>query len=670
MTCDKKVIFTLISIWIPCLFLGVRNQTLWAAKDLGTEEILFQEIPIVVSASKTPLKINRAPGTVYVFSQRDLQNMGIKTLRDLGPLIPGIQVDPERQGHYNLSIRGIQNRYNNKILLLIDGVPIRDLWYGNFLIDEMIPIEMIDNVEIVLGPGSVLYGTNAFAGIVNITTKQRSNDATVRYGPYQTFETNANLHVRDHFSVFAEYLNASDGFAPRWGRDGIDRRTVQKVDRNLVIVSGKLKILKGLTLSASKTVYSYPYTYSRFTSNRRIRREPFTTSLNFTTGDAKSLKINAIGYYVNYPFSDTDLKYSKSGALILEKEELQDRGTQYGGADVYLTKKAGDHTVVLGTAYMRDQALGKIVETKTDFTKSKVTVSSVTAFQDEIHSNYSFYLQDVWQLHPQLDLTAGVRYDRVDRFNYNDQFNYRIGLVYVTQNDYYMKSLFGTAFRIPNIREYGKLNGIVPAFDPNLKTEHLKTLELMLGKNFQSGNVQTTFFYNRYIDYIFDEFDAAADDEVSRNIGRMDVFGMEAGGTISVFKKLIFRPGIAYMDARDQNTNKELPGLAKLTGFLDVNFQVDPKFSLGAASYYSGPRNVDTGYQKNVPLSNQDPHFRDSYVTFNAHAKYEFSRYFNIQLIGKNILNRKYYSPHLGPTSDMDYEHPPAELLVQSTVKW
>ncbi|MCD6175676.1 MAG: Plug domain-containing protein, partial [Planctomycetes bacterium] len=162
--------------------------------DLSLEELMEIE---VASTSKTPVSIERAPGTVYLFSGDALWDKGITTLEDLLRQIPGVQLVPSRLGHTSVWIRGVQGRYNSKLLLLVDGVPMRDFFYGNFTVDEMYPMENIEKIEVLLGPGSTLYGSNAFAGVISITTKKKKNEIFGSIGSYDTYSGSAHATYGD-----------------------------------------------------------------------------------------------------------------------------------------------------------------------------------------------------------------------------------------------------------------------------------------------------------------------------------------------------------------------------------------------------------------------------------------------------------------------------------------
>lgn len=173
----------------------------------------------VVSATKTqPISIQKAPSIIRVYRREDIRQYGFKNLKDILASIAGIQISEYRAGHQLAWVRGVQARYNNKVLLLIDGVPIRDSYYGHFNIDEMIPMEIIHKIEIINGPGSVLYGANAFSGVINITTQPQGNAFRLSHGSNKTIRANAEFDWQQGY-LFADYFE-TDGFSPQFNSDG------------------------------------------------------------------------------------------------------------------------------------------------------------------------------------------------------------------------------------------------------------------------------------------------------------------------------------------------------------------------------------------------------------------------------------------------------------------
>ena len=135
-----------------------QTQTAAAAQPRGTVDLANLSLEellniTVTSTTKSSLEIRQAPGVVRVFTRTDIVRLGFTTLSDVLRQIPGIQVIEYRTGHQTIWVRGVQSRYNNKVLLLIDGVPMHDSYYGHFDIDESLPLDDAERIEIISGPG-------------------------------------------------------------------------------------------------------------------------------------------------------------------------------------------------------------------------------------------------------------------------------------------------------------------------------------------------------------------------------------------------------------------------------------------------------------------------------------------------------------------------------------
>lgn len=143
-------------------------------KDLTLEELL--QIPLVTPTTRGE-RAAEAPAVISVLTAAMIRDLGVNTLYEALSYLPGVQVMESYFGYTMVNIRGVlESHYNNKVLLMVNGVPTREAIQGSFHL-EIIPIGAIDRIELVRGPGSALYGTNAFAGVINIITKKGNDDS-------------------------------------------------------------------------------------------------------------------------------------------------------------------------------------------------------------------------------------------------------------------------------------------------------------------------------------------------------------------------------------------------------------------------------------------------------------------------------------------------------------
>ncbi|HOY10385.1 MAG TPA: TonB-dependent receptor plug domain-containing protein, partial [Candidatus Omnitrophota bacterium] len=144
--------------------------------ELSLEELLN----VVVGASKREEAVKDSPAVVTVITEKEIKDFGANTLFDILQRAPSIQMLSSNLWIQNLtSMRGdLDQHLDTRVLLLINGRPVRDGMMGgiNFAVYTNFPIDIIERVEVIRGPGSVLYGTNAFDGVINIVTKKIKED--------------------------------------------------------------------------------------------------------------------------------------------------------------------------------------------------------------------------------------------------------------------------------------------------------------------------------------------------------------------------------------------------------------------------------------------------------------------------------------------------------------
>jgi len=132
--------------------------------------------PVVSTASKAAETAQLAPATVTVVSGDDLRRFGLDSLSDaINYLTTGMIAEPSYASP-EIGVRGVllTTDYGNHVLFLLDGHPLNEPWDGTTYYDWSVgfPLDLVDHVEVILGPGSVLYGSNAMLGVINVITRR------------------------------------------------------------------------------------------------------------------------------------------------------------------------------------------------------------------------------------------------------------------------------------------------------------------------------------------------------------------------------------------------------------------------------------------------------------------------------------------------------------------
>jgi len=192
--------------------------------EMSLEELT--SIP-VVTASTFHQTVSEACAIIDVYTGEQIRHLGVDNLYEFLSFLPGVEIMETYYGYTDVQFRGIlQTHYNNKSSLLVNGQPMYDAIVSSYYL-EQIPLSAIKQVEVIRGPGSVLYGTNAFAGVINILTKDgKSSDGTTAYlkgGSFATRKVSLALGREvDDLDLFlsCEYMD-SDGYKKRiiWDED-------------------------------------------------------------------------------------------------------------------------------------------------------------------------------------------------------------------------------------------------------------------------------------------------------------------------------------------------------------------------------------------------------------------------------------------------------------------
>jgi len=214
----NNIIVLLVALVFWCCEAGAgdtpaNNQEDVAVSDLtklSLEALMDIE---VTSASRKPQRLANTAAAVFVINQDDIRRSGATNIPDLLRMAPGVQVARIDSSKWAVSIRGINGRYSNKLLVLKDGRSIyTPLFSGVYWETQDTPLEDIERIEVIRGPGAAMWGSNAVNGVINIITKNASDTRgglasagggrferdfeTVRYGTRLGEESDLSVHAK------------------------------------------------------------------------------------------------------------------------------------------------------------------------------------------------------------------------------------------------------------------------------------------------------------------------------------------------------------------------------------------------------------------------------------------------------------------------------------------
>lgn len=488
------------------------------AQDNDEDELalVYGDKQSVSIATGNQQPIRRAPAVATVVTAQEIAAMGAVDLDEVLETVPGIHVNRAANFYGSLYvIRGIFSAYAPQTLMLQNGVPITTLYQSNKgNLWGGLPLENIARIEIIRGPGSALYGADAYSGVINVITKSASEiagtsvglrdgafatrDAWVQHGgKLGPLDVAAYLRVgqTDGFReiVTADAQSRNDkafgthaSLAPgsvNTGRDALDAGLDLALEKWRMRFGYKLRDNMGTGAGVASALDPVGSGKSE-----RINSDLSWSDAQFARDWGAGLTASYLQYVQLIP---TPLVLFPAGVTfptgtfpngMLGAPETWERQFRLSAFATYTGLAA--HRMRLGLGH-DDLNLYKTRELKNfSFTASGIPVpagslidfTSIAPFllPQRRKVNY-LYAQDEWQFARDWTLTAGVRHDR-----YSDSgstTNPRLAVVWEAGYDLTAKLLYGSAFRPPAfIEEYGANNPVARG-NPNLRPETMKTLE-------------------------------------------------------------------------------------------------------------------------------------------------------------------------------------------------
>jgi outer membrane receptor for ferrienterochelin and colicins len=487
--------------------------------ELPLEALMNLDVPKVYGASRVEQKVTEAPSSITIIGSDEIKKYGYRTLSDILASVPGFYVSYDRNYSF-LGSRGINlGDFNDRVLLLVDGHRVNNNFNDGAFIDTafILDIDLIDRVEIIRGPGSAIYGDNAFFDVINVITRQgKQLNGFEGSGEYASFDT---YKVRASYGkLFTNGIQmlVSGTYYDSAGQDRLFYKEFDTPAQN----NGVAQNMDSDSFASAFASVSYGDLTLEGAFNRREKVNP-TAQFNLTTfNDPRLRTIDERGYtelkfahsfpdevdvtaQVYYDSYRRDIGYPQSllvgsNTVFSGFSSEKDLG-EWWGAELQLNKRLWDrHIITLGAEY-RDDFLQD----------SRVVVQNMPDEGSHSRANrqsYGVYAQGDFVVLTNLHFTGGVRYDQYSHFT--PSIDPRLALIYHPFTTSTLKAIYGTAFRAPSFYE-------LTTSDHALKPEEITGYELVyeqeIGRYLRSS---LSGFYNSMQDLLvfssgsFTNFDA------------------------------------------------------------------------------------------------------------------------------------------------------------------
>ncbi|PQJ09770.1 hypothetical protein CJD36_017740 [Flavipsychrobacter stenotrophus] len=483
-------------IFICCVILLTLNNNGYSQNDtanidnLSLKELLNVNVSTV---SKTLQDARIAPATVIVVTRDQIKMRGYQSLLDVIIDLPDTKLDDKiyPDSRNSVTIRGTQGQQN--FIILLDGIKISSPTNEALPIMENYPINLAEQVEIVYGPASALYGADAVSGIINVITRKIPTskniviEATAAAGIYRY--TNSTLYLakkikkNSSFVISGQYCyDGQPDYSKVYKDDPAYSLTPYQIG-TLNTIYGPITPLKSITPryeapTSAYNVYAMlhlnAFTFSFFTNNTKIPTSYSNNTNNaiynksafmgqdLTTGSigykktlnrlVSTTSFTANRYYLNpqsnfrnlFSLLEPVYKYSKSSTFRLEEQldyKIFDKFTTTGGASF-------EKYHVIPQSADLDEPANSRLQSSYAGTESFYKPNGLPAkFYSVDYNNIGSYVQVQYAWLRKINFTLGARYDYNSRYGHT--FNPRLCLVYNANEQTTIKALYGSAFRSP-----------------------------------------------------------------------------------------------------------------------------------------------------------------------------------------------------------------------------
>lgn len=582
---------------------------------LSLEDLLNMSVS---SASKYEQHISDIPASVSIITSEEIEKYGYSSLDEILNTVRGTYLTYDKI-YRNLGIRGfsIPADYNNKILYMVNGHTMNEIIYGSALIgNELgISLDIIDRIEIVRGPGSVIHGSNAMFLVINIITKTGKQ--------------------MDAINLSTEF----GGYGKKGGSITYGKKHANNLEYSLAFNYQDI-----LGKNASNNLYSCLTDNKNSSSNQHPDRELFNSFLsnikfaNFTILGIHSYRKKYIltSAFVEDIRNSLELKYENNFGInknywirffvdSYENKNVSSCNNFYDkingkwwGSEIQLKWDTPNNRLVFGGEYQKDIDITHENHHNHD--------------NDVFYNTASLYLQDDYQIFHNFAIIFGLRDDYYTAFG--NYLTPRFGSIFKFPANTTLKLLYGQAYRVPNIFENFHYETDYLKQNSDLGLEKIITYEAVIEKTHNENFFSILSIYDNDLQGIIELFFDTRDSlHIYQNSSNYESYGVEYELNVH-YKKINSYFSINLQKTYNANTKKlfvNSPALNIKGGFI---YSCEQYLNMAADFFYETER-------KTYIRGDTAPIF---IMNLNLASKYFFERY-SLSFGIKNLFDREYYHP-------------------------
>ena len=540
------------------------------------EPMAIQTEPVVVTASKREESLEEVPASVSVIDSRALEYRNTVTVDDALKYVPGVNIT---RGQVNLrGSTGFSYGVGTRVLILIDGLPFITGDTGE-IIWESIPPDQIERIEVVKGAGSALYGSSALGGVINIITKQATEQPDTRIRTY------GGMYDQPKYASWQWTTSART-------LGGLSLSHAERFENLSLVIGGSRTEDDG---------YKENDFWKRWNGWARVGYDisPFqSVSVSFSILD--QYRGNFL-YWVDLDSALIPQPSHLNDRIQSTRWNLSARHKYFVTADFYLTTSVSwFHTHWDDNLPTPTDSLGS--SSKSDFITSEIQLNfqpdqsqfitagisgtyndvfAETIFGDHLGHAGAAYLQDEVKLAEQIRLTVGGRYDiqTISGLQTANQFNPKLGIGYTPVAGTSLRASVGRGFRSPSIAEIytnTEAGGVIISPNPNLQPERSWSYEVGGSHSFSDALlIDCSLFRNELWDMIEPSFGETGTVQF-QNVTRARITGIELSGSYNLARRWFTDLGYTYVSPLDVETGDILKYRPRILFYASSRILIEP----------------------------------------------------------------------------------------------
>jgi iron complex outermembrane receptor protein len=671
-----------IKILVRLISLSFIVPLVMAEEPINDFTDFYGDADFVSIATGSKQNIDKAPAIASVITAQDITNRGARNLVEALAMVPGLNVSRSSQTLApRFHFRGITSTFAPQALLMVNGIPLKSVVRGDsHIVWGEFPVHSIARIEVIRGPGSALYGADAYAGVINVITKSfsdiKANEAGALVGSFDTVNPWFNFAFGDekrNASINIEFVNSDgqDSIIESDAQSAIDTVAAELfglppisnapgqvnagfqgldifADFNYDDLTLKLSIQDRTDVGLGQGAGEALDPIGRLGSQKIIADVQYTLE-----GLAEDLSVTIQGsYYFSTQEIEEDVHIFPEGALFGAFPDGLIGGPGWKEDNVNGLVKGlytgfSGHNVAIGFGAQHAD-LFEVTSTTNffpDLTPRPNGIEDVSdtpeVFLPEVSREHLYaYAQDIWQLAPDWELTTGIRWDHYSDFG--TTINPRVALVWSSSLDSTTKLLYGRAFRAPSFAELFTVNNPIALGNLNLEPEVIDTVELSYIKQFSDATSATvsTFYYSadNFITFVADANNVT---QTAQNVGQREGKGVELELNYQL-NDFSLSANYSYVKATDQLLNDDVGEYPNHQFKASLNWQISPTIMLNLNANIVGDR-------ERTPLDDRAPLEGFSDIGFNLQYQPVRSGWL-FSLRSRNIFDENILEPSIGPT--------------------